>query len=202
MTENEFMVYSIYYRGQTMTMTTYNRTPKTPSLDYILKKISDHETLTLFETIALSNGDRGSEHLKGMKMTDKQYYSRISRLTDSGLIKRHKGKYSLTLLGKIVYDTNMTINQALNYYWKLKAIESIHTSSSTSGTEGRLAKEELSNLIDSLIDNRQIKDILVKKIHILEDESKISISTSKSTSSLSTIEQKREIDIAKVELTD
>ena len=196
------MVYSIYYSGQTMTMTTYNRTPKTPSLDYILKKISDHETLTLFETIALSNGDRGSEHLKGMHMTDKQYYSRISRLMDSGLIKRHKGKYSLTLLGKIVYDTNMTINQALNYYWKLKAIESIHTPSSPSGTEGRLAKEELSYLIDTLIDNRQIKDILVKKIHILEDESKISISTSKSTSSLSTIEQKREIDIAKVELTD
>jgi hypothetical protein len=91
----------------------------------------------------------------------------------------------------------MTINQALTYYWKLKAIESIYTSSSTS-----LAKEELSNLIDSLIDNRQIKDILVKKIHIQEDESKISISTSKSTSSLSTTEQKREIDIAKVELTD
>jgi predicted transcriptional regulator len=180
-----------------MTMTTYNRTPKTPSLEYILKKISDHETLTLFKTIALSNEDRGSEHLKGMNMTDKQYYSRISRLTDSGLIKRHKGKYSLTLLGKIVYDTNMTINQALNYYWKLKAIESIYTSSSTS-----LAKEELSNLIDSLIDNRQIKDILVKKIHILEDESKISISTSKSTSLLSTTELKRETDIGKVELTD
>jgi hypothetical protein len=197
LTKNEFMVYSIYYRGQTMTMTTYNRTPKTPSLEYILKKISDHETLTLFKTIALSNEDRGSEHLKGKNMTDKQYYSRISRLTDSGLIKRHKGKYSLTLLGKIVYDTNMTINQALTYYWKLKAIESIYTSSSTS-----LAKEELSNLIDSLIDNRQIKDILVKKIHIQEDESKISISTSKSTSSLSTTEQKREIDIAKVELTD
>jgi predicted transcriptional regulator len=191
------MVYSIYYRGQNMTMTTYNRTPKKPSLEYILKKISDHETLTLFETIALLNEDRGSEHLKGTNMTDKQYYSRISRLTDSGLIKRHKGKYSLTLLGKIVYDTNMTINQALNYYWKLKAIESIHTSSSTS-----LAKEELSNLIDSLIDNRQIKDILVKKIHILEDESKISISTSKSNSLLSATELKRETDIGKVELTD
>jgi hypothetical protein len=61
----------------------------------------------------------------------------------------------------------MTINQALNYYWKLKAIESIHLS--TLGTEGRLAKEKLSKLIDTLIDNRQIKNILVKKIHILED---------------------------------
>jgi hypothetical protein len=174
-----------------MTMTTHNLRPKTPSLDYILKKISDHETLTLFNTIALSNEDRDSEHLKGMNMTAKKYYLRISRLMDSGLIRRHKGKYSLTLLGKIIYDTHMTINQALNYYWKLKAIESIHPS--TSGTEGRLAKEELSKLIDTLIDNRQIKDILVKKIHILED---------KSTSLLSTTEQKREIDIGKVELTE
>jgi hypothetical protein len=121
---------------------------------------------------------------------------------DSGLIKRHKGKYSLTLLGKIVYDTHLTINQALNYYWKLKAIESILLSSSSSRTEGGLTKEELSKLIDTLIDNRQIKDILVKKIHILEDESTISIATSKSTSSLSTTEEKREIDISKVELTD
>jgi hypothetical protein len=184
-----------------MTMTTYNPKPYTPSLDYILKKISDHETLTLFNTIALSNDDRNSEHLKGMNITAKQYYLRISRLMDSGLIKRHKGKYSLTLLGKIVHDTHMTINQALNYYWKLKAIESIHHPS-TSGTEGMLAKEELSKLISTLIDNHQIKDILVKKIHILEDESTISIATSKSTPSLSTTEQKREIDIAKVELTD
>jgi predicted transcriptional regulator len=179
-------LFKIYYRGQTMTMSTYNPRTKIPSLDYILKKISDHDTLTLFNTIALSNEDRDSEHLKGMNMTAKKYYLRISRLMDSGLIKRHKGKYSLTLLGKIVHDTHMTINQALNYYWKLKAIESIHPS--TSGTEGRLAKEELLKLIDTLIDNHQIKDILVKKIHILEDESTIS----KSTPSLSTTEQKME----------
>lgn len=190
-----------------MTITTYNPSPnprqKTPSLDYILKKISDHETLTLFNTIALSNEDRDSAHLKVMyAMTAKKYYSRISRLMDSGLIRRHKGRYSLTLLGKIVYDTHITINQALDYYWKLKAIESIHLSSSTSGTEGRLAKEELSKLIDTLIDNRQIRDILVKKIHILEDNSTVSTLTSKSTPSLPITEQKREIDIAKVALTD
>ena len=164
-------------------------TLKTPSLDYILRKISDHETLTLFNTIALSNAD--SEHLKGMNMTAKKYYSRISRLMDSGLIKRHKGKYSLTLLGKIVYGTHMTINQTLNYYWKLKAIESIQEAS-TSGTGVRLGEKELSKLIDILIDNHQIKDILIKELHILEDKSMTSSSTSsKSFSLLSTTEQKK-----------
>jgi predicted transcriptional regulator len=41
-----------------------------------------------------------------MNLTTKQYYSRISGLLDAGLIKRHKGKYSLTMLGKVVYQSS------------------------------------------------------------------------------------------------
>jgi hypothetical protein len=191
LTKNEFMVWKTYYWSRTMSKPTL----KTPSLDYILNKISDHETLTLFNTIALSNVDSGQ--LKGMNMTAKKYYSRISRLMDSGLIKRHKGTYSLTLLGKIVYSTHLTINQTLNYYWKLKAIESIQEAS-TSGTGVRLGEKELSKLIDILIDNHQIKDILIKELHVLEDKSMTSTSTSSKSSLLSTTKQKS----AKVGLTD
>ena len=77
---------------------------------------------------------------------------------DAGLIRRLKGKYSLTLIGKIVYDAHLNIGRALSYYWKLKAIESIEMSSP--GT--RLPKEELTQLIDVLIDNHFIKDFLIK----------------------------------------
>jgi hypothetical protein len=73
------------------------------------------------------------------------------------LIKRHKGKYSLTLLGKVFYDSQMTIGKALKDYWKLKAIESIEMSSSVT-----LPKENLSKIVDTLIDNQQIKDIVMK----------------------------------------
>jgi predicted transcriptional regulator len=79
-------------------------------------------------------------------------------LLNAGLIKRHKGRYSLTLLGKVVYDTQMTIGKALTYYWKLKAIESVEMSSDV-----RLPKEELIQLINTLIDNHIIKDILIKE---------------------------------------
>lgn len=73
---------------------------------------------------------------------------------DAGLIKRHKGKYSLTLLGKVVYDSQMTVGKALQDYWKLKAIESIEMSPSVA-----LLKDDLSKLFETLIDNQQIKDI-------------------------------------------
>ena len=107
-----------------------------PSITSILKKISDDKALTLFNSIAVSNGDRYIP-LREMNLTTKQYYSRISGLMDAGLIKRHKGKYSLTLLGKVVYDSQMVIGKALDYYWKLKAIESIEMSYSGSFTSRR-----------------------------------------------------------------
>src|SRR5918999_1875199 len=141
----------------------YNPESKPPSLDYIFRRISDDKTLTLFNNIAISDGDRYIS-LKEMNLTTKQYYSRIAGLTNAGLIKRHKGKYSLTLLGKVFYDSQMTIGKALKDYWKLKAIESIEMSSSVT-----LPKEDLSKIVDTLIDNQQIKDIVMKTSFVNPD---------------------------------
>jgi hypothetical protein len=104
-----------------------------------------------------------------MDLTTKQYYSRISGLLDVGLIRRNKGKYSLTLLGKVVYDSQMIIGKTLAYYWKLKAIESVETTGSvpTGPAEG-----ERIELINTLIDNHQIKDILLKTISVPSSESR------------------------------
>ena len=119
-----------------------------PSVADVLKKISDDKTLTLFNSIAVSNGDRYIP-LREMNLTTKQYYSRLSGLMAAGLIRRKNGKYSLTLIGKIVYDAQINIGKALSYYWKLKAIESIEMSP----PGARLPKEELIQLINALIDN-------------------------------------------------
>jgi hypothetical protein len=50
-----------------------------PSVADVLKKISDDKTLTLFNSIAVSNGDRYIP-LREMNLTTKQYYSRLSGL--------------------------------------------------------------------------------------------------------------------------
>ena len=131
---------------------------KAPSITSILKRVSDDKTLVLFNSIAVSstNNDRYIP-LKEMNLSTKQYYSRIAGLLDAGMIKRHKGKYFLTMLGKVVYESQMIIGRTLAYYWKLKAIESLETST-TSG----ILNEEITQLINALIDNHQIKDILMK----------------------------------------
>ena len=134
-----------------------------PSITSILKKISDDKALILFNHIAVSDGDRYIP-LRVMHLTTKQYYSRLSGLLEAGLIKRHKSTYSLTLLGKVVYDSQMIIGEALSHYWKLKAIETIEISSSD------LPAKEIAQLISALIDNHRIKDILMKPTDVPRDE--------------------------------
>jgi hypothetical protein len=142
-----------------------------PSITSVLKRVSDDKSLVLFNSIAVVDGDKHIP-LKEMNLTTKQYYTRISGLIDAGLIKRHKGKYSLTLLGEVVYDTQMTIGKTLAYYWKLKAIESIQMSPGTSPPN-----EEITQLINALIDDHQIKDILMKSITVPSTESNSKIQT-------------------------
>ena len=138
----------------------FNSESKPPSLDYILKRISDEKTLSLFNSIAISDSG-GSTALSKFNLTTKQYYSRISGLMDAGLIKRYKGKYSLTFLGKVVYDSQMIIRKALTYYWRFMTIESIEIAHSAT-----LSNEELEQLINTLIDSHQIKDMIMKPIPV------------------------------------
>jgi hypothetical protein len=121
----------------------------------VLKSISDDDSLELFRSIALKDSDSESLRRK-TKMTRKQYYSRMSRLMKTGLTRRKKGKHTLTAFGKVIYDTQITIENAINNYWKLKAIDSLEMSNDLPG-------EERQKLIDNLIENNGIREILAKK---------------------------------------
>jgi predicted transcriptional regulator len=119
----------------------------------VLKAISDKKSLELFRIVALVNGT--DVLISKIKLTRKQYYSRISRLVNAGLIKRKNGKYTLTAFGKVIYYAALTIiENATNSYWKLKVIDSLEMSDD-------ISPEEHKKIIDSFIDDREIKDALV-----------------------------------------
>jgi predicted transcriptional regulator len=121
----------------------------------VLKTISDDESIKLFTSIASKDSDSKSLRAK-TKLTRKQYYSRMSRLIKTGLIKRKSGKHTLTTFGKVVYHAQITIENATNYYWNLKAIDSLEMSND-------LPAEERKKLVDNLIENNGIKEILARK---------------------------------------
>jgi hypothetical protein len=79
----------------------------------------------------------------------------MSRLTNAGLVKRHNGRYLLTEFGKVIYfayaDLEAMIEKTIDNYWKLKAIDALDISS----------KEQRNDIICSLVDNQEIRSILM-----------------------------------------
>jgi predicted transcriptional regulator len=130
--------------------------PSLHTVDSVLASISDNQSLELFRLIAVTNGTSETLRTK-INLTRKQYYSRLSRMTKAGLVKRKNGRHSLTAFGKVVYDAQTTIEKAVNSYWKLKAIDSLEMSED-------LPNEERLKLIDNLLDSKDIKEILYNKV--------------------------------------
>ena len=79
----------------------------------VIKLISDDKSLLIFCTIFLASGDSSETIRAELKLTRKQYYSRISRLIKAGLVKRQKGKYFLTAFGKVIYDSQKLLGTAV-----------------------------------------------------------------------------------------
>ena len=138
-----------------------------PSITSVLKVISDEKALLLFNNIIVSDKNNdGPIPLKENNLSPKQYYSRLSGFLKAGLIKRHKGRYIPTLLGKVVYDSQILIEVALSQYWKLKVIEQIETSDSN------LPTEEVVRLVNALINDHRIRDVIMKPVDVASDKAK------------------------------
>lgn len=122
----------------------------------ILESISDEKALALFKTIALAKPNSGILITK-TQLSRKQYYSRMSVLMRSGLVKRDNGRYALTAFGKVIYDIEITIEIALENLWKLRAVDLVQV-------EEALSKEEQTRILDTLIDSAKIKEVLLARL--------------------------------------
>jgi len=57
----------------------------------------------------------------------------------------------------VLYELQSILGIALNNYWKIKAIDSLQTPAG-------LPELELNKLIDSLLENEQLKNIVLAKV--------------------------------------
>ena len=120
----------------------------------IIQIISDDKSVLLLQTIFLASGDTSEVLRTRLKLGRKQYYSKMSRMSKAGLVKRQKGRYFVTAFGKVIYDAHRLLVSAVKNYWKLKAIDSL-------GNLILLPKEERANVIERIINNQQIRQILL-----------------------------------------
>lgn len=126
----------------------------------ILNSISDKKSLDIFCSIAKGVAE-GSRLQTTLGLSRKQYYSRTERMLKSGLIRRKKGRFSLTALGIIAYHTQIQLECALKNYWNLKAIDSIPDLH-------KMNKEERLKIIKKLVIDKTIQNILEARVEYFE----------------------------------
>ena len=56
--------------------------------------------------------------------TKKQYYVRLKRLVDMGIIEKHQSVYKLTSFGSIIFENHVkTMDQIIPSYWQIKGFD-------------------------------------------------------------------------------
>jgi predicted transcriptional regulator len=132
---------------------------KPQSISDILISVSDDTSLVLLDTIA-GQPSKTEVLIRTSKLTKKGYYLRISKLTDSGIVARKRGKYQLTSFGRAAYEAQKLIRKAVENRRKLAAIDSIESTSLYN--DHKLPTEERNRIIDTLMEgNDDIKEILL-----------------------------------------
>ena len=133
----------------------------------VLRVISDSNALALFEAIENNNNNSNNKDcttkllLTKTQLTRKQYYSSLSEFIKIGLIKRTNGIYSLTTIGKIIYDAKTQLDSCINDYWKFQIIDQLEK---TSSKDNSLPKEEFTSVINALVSDSKMRDIIMSQI--------------------------------------
>jgi len=131
------------------------------SITDVLNSISDEKTLDILNTIAVVKRKDDIYSMKEqIKLTKKQYYSRMHKLSVAGLIKRTNGKYFLTTLGKIIHEHCVGIQNAVNAYSKLRALDEILKNDN----KVDFSTKQRFEIIERLIQDPEIRKSILKMV--------------------------------------
>ena len=122
--------------------------------DQLLRILSDKGTLEILNFVA-NNTDVRRETLRDkFGFSIKQYYSRIQRLMEYGLVNRKSGVFTLSSFGIIVYQNKLRIDAAIREYNNLKAIDAIKATN-------KLAPEIREKVISNIVTDDDVKTALL-----------------------------------------
>ena len=70
----------------------------------VLKAIGDSKSLLILSWIARRRVNGTGGLMDGTRTSHKEYYSRITRLIRTGIVRRARGKYYLTPFGRVICE--------------------------------------------------------------------------------------------------
>jgi hypothetical protein len=123
------------------------------SVTSIFRVLSDQHTQGLIVSIMNTQNPDSDILIAKLHLTKRQFYDRIRDLINSGLIRRERGRYSLSSFGRIIMHLQRMAEKAAEGYWRLEAIDSIRSSANSSFTE-----VEYTKVVDIFLDDAEIKN--------------------------------------------
>ncbi len=127
-----------------------SETRKSVKPEEIFSVLSDGATVKILKSATI--GFPADLYWKELGITRKQYYDRLHRLRELGLVRRKNSVYKVTALGQIIVHIVLgTVEEVATNYWELKALESFrHT----------VPAEERARIINSMLSSTRIKEYL------------------------------------------
>lgn len=131
--------------------TTTAATDTKPKLQSVLEVLADEHSLKLFKQASTElNGGAGAPGKVGL--TKKQFYSRLHRLVELGLVEKRSGwSYRHTTLGSLIDSLQLKpLEEALTEYWNFHAIDELKKSES-------IPKQEQEKITQSILNKTALK---------------------------------------------
>jgi predicted transcriptional regulator len=88
----------------------------------ILDSIKDEKSLRLLSSLAKGEQLDTEDLSILLEISRKEYYLRMSKFVKTGIVTRRQGKYMLTSFGKVIYELQLILVEAIDM--KLKTFDS------------------------------------------------------------------------------
>lgn len=83
----------------------------------VFHSICDWKSLSLFDALVYEGGGSKELILK-LGMSRKEYYSRISKLVDIGMVKKEGRRYTITVFGRVIYEARLILANTLDNHYR------------------------------------------------------------------------------------
>jgi predicted transcriptional regulator len=126
----------------------------------VLDAISDDVSPIMISMIQ-DTSETADSVISKLNITHKQYYDRLGKLLKTGLVKRKGRDFYIKSFGKLIYQAYLKIAKAASNLSRLKALDAIKLNN-------KMSPDEYRNIIDGLIDDNELKKIILNSDTILK----------------------------------
>jgi hypothetical protein len=118
----------------------------------IFSTLADSHSVNIFKRAYSGLRATSKNHIDNL--SKKQFYVRLKRLTDLGLIEKRDSFYRTTTFGSVVYNAHIkTMEDVIANYWSLKSIDVLRS-------RVDFPDKETESIVSELLNSANLKDVV------------------------------------------